>query len=208
MPAVGDTSMNIILATRNESKMEQIRASFAGSSVQILSMKDAGIEGEAKEDGDTLRENSYKKAKYVFDKLQGAQWVMADDTGLFIRALGGVPGVHAAYWGGSDLKTEERTAHALKEMEGKTDRHAEFRVTVCVLGPGGEEAYFNGQVEGQLLPAPRCQPQPKMPYSGLFKPEISSKVWAEMSVEEENEISHRGKAFAKVREYLESQPDS
>ncbi len=196
--------MNIILATRNPSKTLQIQELFAGSPFQILSLNDAGIVGEAVEDGATLEENALKKIMFVYDKLSNKAWVMADDTGLFVHALDGEPGIQAAYWAGHNVPTEETTAHALKQMEGLEDRSAMFKTVVAMMSPEGETFFFSGEVEGVMQKAARLKPQPKMPYSPLFQPHGSTKVWAEMTTEEENAISHRGLAFRKVRAFLES----
>lgn len=194
--------MKVILSTRNPSKMRQIQALFEGSSVSLQTLDDALITGEAVEDGTTLEENSEKKARYALERSNGF-WTMADDTGLFVDALDGEPGIQAAYWGG-DLSTEERMRYCLERMKGVTNRRATFRTTVVILSPEGERYTFNGEVHGMLLPAPRCAPQPKMPYSALFVPDGQPLTWAEMTTEYENAISHRGKAFREARAFFEA----
>lgn len=195
--------MEIILATRNPSKALQIKELFDGSSIRVLTLDDVGVKGEAVEDGTTLKENARKKVMFVRERYVGNTWIMADDTGLFVHALNGEPGVQAAYWAGQDASTNEITAHALKEMKGLTDRSATFETIVAVLSPAGKEYFFSGEVKGTMQEVSRCEAQPKMPYSPLFQPHDSNKVWAEMTTEEENAISHRGIAFRKVREFLE-----
>jgi XTP/dITP diphosphohydrolase len=196
-----EKSMNIILSTRNPSKAEQIKSVFTGVLISVLTLADAGIEGEAVEDGETLEENALKKALFAH---RAGEWSMADDTGLFINALRGKPGIHAARWAGETATTGEITSYTLKQLEGATDRSATFKTVVALISPEGKHQFFVGEVLGVLLESPRVPPQPKMPYSPLFVPEGSSKVWAEMTTEEENAISHRGKAFRLVREHLMS----
>lgn len=196
--------INIVLSTRNPSKAEQIKAMFNNPQIKVLTLDEAGIEGEAIEDGVTLGENALKKVSYAREKLQESSWVMADDTGLFINALDGKPGIHAARWAG-DVSTDEITEYTLRQLEGKTDRSATFKTIVCLLSPEGEVFEFEGVVNGYLAESPKTKPQPKMPYSPLFYPEGSDKVWAEMTIEEENEISHRGKAFKQVVAFLQKQ---
>lgn len=191
--------MNIVLSTRNPSKAEQIKAVFVGVPISVLSLTDVGIEGEAVEDGATLEENAMKKALFAH---RPGEWSMADDTGLFIDALDGKPGVYAARWAGETASTDEITQHTLRQLEGVQDRSASFKTVVALVSPEGELKFFTGEVRGKLLEAPRVPPQPKMPYSPLFVPEGSDKVWAEMTTEEENTISHRGKAFRLTREHL------
>ena len=195
--------MDIILSTRNPSKAVQIQGCFEGSSIKILTLDDVGISGEAIEDGKTLEENALKKALFAYEKSGKKAWVMSDDTGLFIRALNDEPGVYAARWAGESATTDEITEHAIKKLSGISDRRATFKTVVVVINPDGETMFFSGEVHGNMQETPRVKPQPKMPYSPLFQPEGSDKVWAEMSTEEENAISHRGIAFRQAREFLE-----
>lgn len=195
--------MEIILATRNPSKAEQIKAVFAGTDIRILTLDEAGIVGEAVEDGMTLEENSLKKAQYAHDRAETPSWTMADDTGIFIDAVAGEPGVHAAYWGGAQLSTEERMRYCLSRLEGAEDRGATFRTRVTLLSPEGQRYVFMGETRGHILAEPQGPTQPKMPYSAIFAAdEGMGRTWAEMTIDEENAISHRGKAFAQVIEFL------
>ena len=94
--------------------------------------------------------------------------------------------------------------YTLNRLKGvlPENRGAVFETVAALVSPSGKEWVFSGQLRGTLLESPRVPCQPDMPYSALFQPEGQKKVWAEMSVEEENNISHRGKAFAKVRSFL------
>ena len=194
--------MEIILATRNPSKALQIQAVFSGSDIQVRTLDDADLEGEAVEDGVTLEENSFKKAWYAHEQSPST-WTMADDTGIFIQALNGEPGVHAARWAG-EVSTEEITQYCLKRLEGVTDRSALFRTVVVLVSPAGEKHIFTGEISGRILEAPRVPPHPKMPYSPIFVPDGEELCWAEMTMAHENSISHRGIAFRKAHEFLES----
>ncbi len=195
--------MKTLLATRNPSKAKQIKAIFADSPIEVTSMDETVIVGDAVEDGNNLAENAEKKV-YFARAQDPHSWIMADDTGLFINALNGAPGIHSARWAG-DVTTEEITAYTLARMAGVTDRSATFETVVVVLSPENELHYFSGKRAGKLLEAPRCPPQPKMPYSGIFLPDGAEKVWAEMKTEEENSGSHRGKAFRAALEFLKTQ---
>lgn len=166
-------------------------------------MDEAGVEGEAVEDGLTLEENATKKALYASRNAGGA-WAMADDTGIFITALDGRPGIHAARWAG-DVSTEEIMQYCLNALDGAPDRSAVFRTVVVIATPDGATHSFVGEVTGILLESPRKEPQPKMPYSPLFVPDGEELSWAEMSTEHENAISHRGIAFRKARAFLDTQ---
>lgn len=194
--------MKIILSTRNPSKAEQIQAVFAVMPISVLTLTDAGIDGEAVEDGTTLKENALTKALFAWERAKEKTWTMADDTGLFIASLKGEPGVRSARWAGEGATTDEITGYTLKRLEGFRDRSAVFETVVAVMAPSGEQHFFTGAVRGRILESPQVRPQPKMPYSPIFVPEGYEKTWAEMTVEEENAISHRGKAFRQVRDFF------
>ncbi len=198
--------MKIILATQNTSKARQIGEIFKGSPIEVVSMEEAGISPPASniETGATLVENALIKAKFAQAGASG-YWTMADDTGIFIHALDGFPGVHSARWAGEGTATEDIMHGILDKMKGVTDRSATFRTSVVVLGPDGQSHIFQGERPGQVLEEPRCAPQPMMPYSSIFLPDGAEKVWAEMKTEEENEGSHRGKAFRAALEFLKTQ---
>ena len=151
-----------------------------------------------------MSENALKKAIFAHERANPKTWTMADDTGLFITTLNGLPGIKAARWAGENATTAEITQYTLDKLAGASDRSATFETAVALIDPEGNQHFFTGKVDGHLLEAARVEPQPKMPYSPLFYPEGGDKVWAEMTVEEENKVSHRGKAFGKVREFIES----
>ena len=199
--------MEIILSTGNRSKIEQIKAALEDLGIPILSLAEAGVVGEVEEDGSTLEENAFKKAQFVHS--QTGKWSMADDTGIFIDALDGEPGIHSARWAGPNATTEQIRDFALQKLSGVPleKRTATFKTVVVIISPNGEMDSFSGKVRGCLLETPRTPCQPNMPYSGIFVPDGQEKgkekVWAEMSVEEENAISHRGEAFRKVKNFFE-----
>jgi len=195
--------MEIILSTRNRSKVEQIKEVLAGLPVLVLSLDEAGVEGEVNEDGTTLEENALKKA--LFATRQSGKWAIADDTGLFIDAWGGKPGIHAARWAGGGLSTEEIMHRTLKKLEGlpMEERTASFKTCAVITSPDEKQTcFFTGTVRGKILTKPRTTCQPNMPYGAIFVPDGQDKTWAEMSTEEENSISHRGEAFRQVRQFF------
>jgi len=196
--------MKVILATRNPSKLHQINEIFQGSNITVMSLDDAGIQGEAVEDGETLEANALKKARFAREHASFPYCTVADDTGIFIDALNGKPGVYSARWAGEKASTEEATQFVVGQMKGIANRAATFKTVVALISPTGKEYFFFGEVAGKLLDEPRVAPQPKMPYSPLFIPFGEEKTWAEMTTEYENKISHRGIAFRKVKAFLES----
>lgn len=181
----------------------QIREVFEGSSVTLITLAEAGIEGDAVEDGNSLEENALKKALYAWDRVNPKEWTMADDTGLFIHTLNGEPGVRSARWAGETATTDEITQYTLKRLKHARDRTATFVTVVSVVDLNGKHYFFRGAAGGTILEVPRTRPQPNMPYSPIFVPRGDTKVLAEMSVEQENSISHRGRAFRRARHFLE-----
>jgi XTP/dITP diphosphohydrolase len=196
--------MKVILATRNIGKASQIKALFKNSPVSIRTLTEAGIKGNAVEDGATLFDNALKKARFANERAPSGSWVMAEDSGIFINALNGAPGILSARWVGEKASTEDIMRYCLKCLSGKSDRTATFETFVVAFAPDGTGHFFSASVRGRLLTAPRVPPKPKMPYSSIFVPEGSNLTLAEMSMDQENEISHRGKAFRKVRVFLEN----
>lgn len=197
------TIIDIILSTRNPSKAEQIKLVFGSLPMRILTLEDASVLGEAVEDGATLEENATKKALFAWEHTK--KWSIADDTGIFIDALNGQPGIYSARWAGESATTEDIMHFTLEQLKGVTpeNRTATFKTVAAVVAPDGAQLVFVGEAKGTILVEPRVDFQPKMPYSGIFVPDGQPKVWAEMSVEEENVISHRGKAFRQVRNFFE-----
>ncbi len=194
--------MKIIFSSRNPSKIRQAKLVFAGSKISIVSLDEAGIEGEGVEDGVTLEQNAFKKAFYALERSQS--WCIADDTGLFIDALNGRPGIHAVRWAGENATTDMITAHTLRQLNGVTNRSATFQTVVVAVSPDEDWYYFKAETKGRILESPRCANQLKMPYSSIFVPEGTNLVWAQMSLDEEIRISHRGVALRQAREFLKN----
>lgn len=197
----------LVIASRNPSKALQAQVFFRASGFRVETQAQAGVEGGATEDRNgihVLEVNSLKKVEYAALRLHG-RYIFADDTGLFIEALNGHPGAQAAEWGGPEMNTEGRMLYCLREMQGIADRRATFKTVVTLITPERRIHIFKGTVRGVILTEPRCAPQPMMPYSPIFQPEGEDRVWAEMPTEYENEISHRGKAFKQLEQYLKEE---
>ena len=197
--------MEITLSTHNPSKAIEIKAIFEGSDIIVHTLEDVGIEGEAEETALTLEGNAALKSFFAYEKSGGKSWSMADDTGIFITALDGEPGVRSAKWLSDTATTEETQNYCLKRLVGKKDRSAVFKTVVVVTSPEGVNFSFSGEVQGTMLEMPRVPFRPKMPYSALFVPEGETRSFAEMTIERENKISHRGKAFRLAHLFLENQ---
>ena len=196
--------LEILLSTGNATKTEQIRAIFRGTPFKIRTLSEARIKGASGEDGTSLEENALQKARFAHEHGHPDWWAVADDTGLFINALNGEPGVRSARWAGETATTEETMNYCLARLKGKIDRSASFKTVVAAISPEGKEHFFTGEVPGYIIEQPLGRNQTGMPYSSIFMPKGADQTWAQMSVAVENAISHRGIAFRKLREFFES----
>ncbi len=187
----------LVFATNNAHKLDEIRA-ILGDRVEVLSLKDIHCEADIPETADTLEGNAALKAEYIY-KNYGLD-CFADDTGLEVEALGGAPGVYSArYAGGEGHDSEANMKKLLVELEGKTNRKAQFRTAICLI-EGGTEYLFEGVVKGEIIEKKRgCS---GFGYDPVFVPEGYTETFAEMGNEEKNKISHRARATQKLCDYL------
>ena len=196
--------MKLVFASNNQHKLEEVRQ-ILPVSIVVTSLKEMGFFQEIAETGTTLAENSALKAREVWkwlinnglsDKVDG---VFADDTGLEIYALGGLPGVHTARWAGDDACDVNNRQKALHELAGIENRTARFR-TVVTLIRGGEMKQVEGVVNGKI--AQEEEGEGGFGYDPVFVPEGYEKTFASLTAEEKNSISHRGRAMEALREIL------
>lgn len=187
----------IVFATNNRHKLEELRAMTAGK-VEILGLSDIDCHDDIPETADTLEGNAMIKARWVKDRY--GYDCFADDTGLEVKALGGAPGVRSArYADGEGHDSQANMAKLLRELEDKDDRKARFR-TVIALIEGDETHTFEGIVEGEIIRQPSGQSG--FGYDPIFKPKGYEITFAEMTAEQKNGISHRGRAVEKLIEYI------
>jgi XTP/dITP diphosphohydrolase len=186
----------LVIATNNQHKVEEIRRAL-GNKIKLISLKDLGCREEIPEDGTTLKENAYQKAKYVWDKYK--KNCFADDTGLMVEALDGAPGVYSARYAGEHCSFDDNIDLLLENMEGKTNRNAYFATVICLI-QDGEPVYFEGKCEGCILT--ERYGRGGFGYDPIFMPKDYGESFAEISMEEKNKISHRGKATEKLIKHL------
>ncbi|MEE0894803.1 MAG: RdgB/HAM1 family non-canonical purine NTP pyrophosphatase [Bacteroidales bacterium] len=186
----------LVIATNNQHKVEEIRRAL-GNKIKLISLKDLGCKEEIPEDGTTLKENAYQKAKYVWDKYK--KNCFADDTGLMVEALDGAPGVYSARYAGEHCSFDDNIDLLLENMEGKTNRNAYFATVICLI-QDGEPVYFEGKCEGCILT--ERYGRGGFGYDPIFMPKGYGESFAEISMEEKNKISHRVKATEKLIKHL------
>ena len=168
-----------------------------GDSFQIESMRSLGINEDIPEDQQTLEGNALQKARFLYDRT--GESCFADDTGLEVDALNGVPGVYSARYAGEAKTSLDNMALLLKNMSGIQNRKARFR-TVIALILDGKEYLFEGIVNGTIAEEPRGTAG--FGYDPLFVPDGYSTTFAEMDSEAKNAISHRGRAVEKLAAFL------
>lgn len=192
--------MNLVLATNNRDKVREMRHALDGLAVRILTRDDYPGIPEVVEDGATLAENSLKKARALCEAT--GLPAVADDTGLEVDALDGAPGVFSSRFAGPDVTYEENVQELLRRMKGVPGpkRTARFRCVIALVEPSGAEILVEGICEGMILDAPRGVGG--FGYDPVFLIPSRDRTFAELSVEEKNEISHRGLAMARMRRVL------
>lgn len=196
--------MNTILvfATNNEHKLDEIRA-LMPAEIEIVSLGQLGFRDDIEETGSTLKENARIKARRIWEEYLVD--VFADDTGLEVDALGGAPGVHTARYAYPDRHDPEaNTRKLLSALDGAEQRTARFKTVICFIC-AHKEHYFEGVVEGEIATEPRGTEG--FGYDPVFIPydeEINPDrlTFAQLGVEAKNRISHRGRAIAKLVEFV------
>ncbi|MBK8499090.1 MAG: RdgB/HAM1 family non-canonical purine NTP pyrophosphatase [Flavobacteriales bacterium] len=197
-PTVANTStiVRIILCTGNPGKMIELRA-LLPEGIELGSLADGGLPTELPENGDTLEANALEKARFAFGRC--GEPCLADDTGLEVDTLNGLPGVLSARYAGEAKDAQANMRKLLRELDGKEPRTARFRTVIAFVGPD-DEALFEGTVEGRILEAPRGDGG--FGYDPLFVPQGEERTFAEMDAAAKNAISHRARAVEKAVRYL------
>ena len=198
----------IIFATGNQGKMREIRQilegmKIHGEDVEILSMKEAGIDVDIVEDGETFVDNAVIKAKAVAQRAPESI-VLSDDSGLEIDYLGGEPGIYSARYLGEDTPYSVKNADLLKRLEGVADeeRTARFVCAIAAVFPDGSVLTERATIEGRIGYAEKGEHG--FGYDPIFLVPELSRTTAELSEDDKNKISHRGKALRAIRKSMEA----
>jgi XTP/dITP diphosphohydrolase len=188
--------MKLVFASNNEHKIKEIN-SLLGNSFSLLSLHDVNINEDIPEEEPQLEGNALSKARFVFNAT-GLN-VFADDTGLEIDALNGMPGVHSARFAGEKKDSSANIQKVLSMLGSMNNRRARFR-TVIALIIDKKEYLFEGIVEGTITKEIRGSEG--FGYDPVFIPEGKTRTFAEMGLTEKNTVSHRARAFEKLRDFL------
>ncbi len=194
----------LVFATNNAHKIEEAQAIVAGK-LQLISLKEAGFDIDVDETGSTFHENAYLKAQAVFEAT-GLPCV-ADDSGLCVDVLNGAPGVYSARYAGEPVSHSANNVKLLAALEGEEYRNASFRTVLCVMGLDVSQRplYFEGKVDGEILK--QASGSDGFGYDPIFQPKGFVNTFAEMSAQQKNALSHRGKAFEQLMSFLQREED-
>ncbi len=197
---MGSIPSRILLATRNEGKIREIKDLVRDLPVEFLSLEDVGPVPDVVEDGVTFEENARKKACEIARST--AMPTLADDSGLCVDALDGRPGVYSARYVSERASDEERCAAILAEMADISDdsRSARFVCVLVLAWPDGQETVFRGQCEGRITRELRGTEG--FGYDPIFFHEESGRTFAQMDRDSKNAVSHRGRALRQLADYL------
>lgn len=190
--------MKLCFATNNLNKLTEIQA-LLGDQFELVTLADIGCETDIPEPYDTISENSHGKAAYVYENFRID--CFADDTGLQVTALNGEPGIMSARYAGPQRNSDDNIALLLQKLSPFADRSARF-VTVITLVLDGIFHQFEGIVQGNIISDKRGTNG--FGYDPVFVPDGYEKTFAEMTLEEKSQLSHRARAFTKLVEFLQT----
>ena len=191
--------MKMVLASKNPKKLEEMAVILSQLGSAVVLESDVGVDVEVEETGTTFEENAALKAFAVMEAA--GLPAIADDSGLCVDALGGGPGVYSARYGGEGLTDADRYRLVLEGLQGQLDRGAKFVSAICCAFPGGDRVEARGECPGVIGYAP--QGENGFGYDPIFFLPEKKKTFAQLTGEEKNAISHRGKALEKFKEELE-----
>lgn len=191
--------MKICFASHNKNKIKELQ-NLLGEDFDLVGLDDLGITEEIPETGTTLEENALIKAEFVSSRF--AIPCFADDTGLLVDALDGAPGVYSARYAGEPANSENNINKLLIELRDVNDREARFKTVIAYLDKK-DKLYFVGEVEGAITH--ERTGEEGFGYDPVFIPKGFNRTFAEMTMEEKNSISHRGRAVQKLAAFLSNQ---
>lgn len=191
----------LVFASNNAHKLSEIRA-ILGDRLEIISLSDLQCHDEIPETADTLEGNALIKARYVWEHY--GLYCFADDTGLEVEALGGAPGVYSARFAGEHASFEDNVSLLLERLSGvAAPRRARFRTVIALIDEYGTH-FFEGSVDGEITL--ERSGDHGFGYDPIFRPEGREETFAQLTEQEKNSMSHRGRAVQKLVRYLQALP--
>jgi XTP/dITP diphosphohydrolase len=189
----------LVFATNNSNKIKEIQA-LLPDSIEIMSLQSIGCVEDIPETADTIEGNAILKANYITEKY--GYDCFADDTGLLVDALHGEPGVDSAHYAGAQRNAVDNMNKLLKNLESQSNRKAQFK-TVIALNLKGKQHLFTGIAKGEITTEKTGEKG--FGYDPIFQPEGFSETFAELTLEQKGQISHRGKATHALIEFLQAE---
>jgi len=190
------SNRDLFFASGNSHKIAEVQQ-LIGSLYVVKSLKDLGVDIEIPETGDTLEANSLIKARFLNDTFHVNSF--ADDTGLEVEALDGAPGVYSARYAGLEKDSQANCSKLLQELKENEPRTARFRTVICLIRETAVH-YFEGTISGTIVQQPRGAQG--FGYDPVFQPLGHIRTFAQMSSQQKNRMSHRGKAVGKLVDFL------
>lgn len=190
--------MRIIVATKNNNKVREITDVLSPLGFWVVSQTDAGIDIDVEETGDTFEKNALIKARAI--ALVCDDYVLADDSGLCVEALGGRPGVYSARYAGENATDKDKYTKLLSELGDETNRRAKFVTSMAFVTPEGAEIVTSGEVLGKITKEPMGSGG--FGYDPVFYSDELEKTFGEASLEEKNTVSHRSRALKALYDIL------
>ncbi len=190
----------VVVATGNPGKAREFAKAFEQADFTFKTQKEVGFLDDVDENGRTFAENARIKAVAVADYLKSEKivaTVIADDSGLEVKALGGAPGIHSARFAGVHGDSLANNEKLLRELKGAKDRSARFVTALCVIDENGSERCVEGECRGRILE--NFRGTEGFGYDPLFVPDGHERTFAEMSLEEKQSLSHRGRAIENLK---------
>lgn len=192
--------MKIVFATSNSNKIKEVQT-LLPNSIEIIGLEDIGCHEEVPETSNTIEGNALQKANYVFTNYNIP--CFADDTGLEVETLNGEPGVFSARYAGEEKNSEKNMQKLLNNLKEKDNRSAQFKTVIALVGIETNPLLFEGICEGEITKIKKGAKG--FGYDPVFKPINFDKTFAEMTINEKNKISHRGKAVQLLIDFFRSQ---
>ncbi|UPA23097.1 non-canonical purine NTP pyrophosphatase [Candidatus Peribacteria bacterium] len=195
--------MKLLIGTSNKGKIKEMSDALANLQMQIITPEMIDILEKPQETGTTYEENAVQKARFYFDL--GKIPTLADDSGIVVDALQNELGIHTRRWGlGATVSDQDWIEFFLERMRQEDNRKARFLCTLAYIDANGDLHTFEGSCDGVITDELEAAYLPGLPISACFKPDGYDKVFSALSVEEKNQISHRGRALQNYTHYVQS----
>jgi len=185
----------LVLATRNQGKISEFKELVSGFNIEVKSLEDFGPIPPVEEDGNSFEENAYKKA-HLTARFLGLP-ALADDSGLVVEVLDGAPGICSARYAGEGATDQENNLKLLEAMKGEDNRNAFFETVIAIAVPRGPALIYEGRCKGEIVH--ELTGENGFGYDPLFYYPPMKKTFAQISLEEKNSVSHRGRAISEIR---------